>query len=93
MGERFSTMVLVVIGFFLLGLGLSANAAVKVLQYNADGSVKGISSGNDNKAKKNSGSSKNSAKDRSNPFSLTNHFVEGELLVVNPSRHFEVNVR
>jgi len=91
--ERFLTLTLVAIGVFLLGLDLSANAAVKVLQYNPDGTVKGISSGDENKTNKNSGSSKGSTRAGSDILSPTNQFVRGELLVVNPSRHFQVNVR
>lgn len=65
-----------------------AYAAVKVLQYNEDGTVKGVTSG-----KKESGPGSGSNKKAGQGFQPSARFAEGELLVVNPSRYFEVNAK
>ena len=77
----------------LLAFAAPAKAEVKVLQYNADGTIKGISSSKKNKSKKNAGSASGSAQSKSKGNTPADRYVEGELLVVNPSRHFEVNVK
>lgn len=74
----------------LLGsVASSVWADVKVLQYNADGTVKGIKSSNGKSSKSKSGGAAGQA--AGNGFSPDGNFVEGELIVVNPSRHFEIN--
>jgi len=84
---------LVATGILLMGLIMPAGAGIKVLQYNPDGTVKGIIDGNSNKKNKAPGGSSGSTKNGSKKFSPAAHYVEGELIVVNPSRHFEVSVK
>ncbi|MBL6930642.1 MAG: S8 family serine peptidase [Rhodospirillales bacterium] len=83
----------IAIGIVLLAFAFPARAAVKVLEYNPDGTVKGIKAIKKEKAKNAPENSTGSAGTNSKKFSPAALYVEGELIVVNPSRHFEVNAR
>ena len=82
----------IAVGLVLAGVVAPASADVKVLLYNPDGTIKGISQGKKSKKNGSSGSSTD-AKNKAGQFSPADQYVEGELLVINPSRHFEVNAR
>jgi len=75
----------IAVGILLLGFTLPVGAAVKVLQYNADGTVKGVTSGEKNKAPQAPGGTASSNR-KDSP---DGRYIEGELIVTNPPRQFE----
>ncbi len=70
-----------------------AQADVKVLQYNPDGTIKGVTTGKKKNSKGTSGAAGGTEDGKPKKFSPADRFVKGELIVVNPSRHFEVNAK
>ncbi|MHA1598656.1 MAG: S8 family serine peptidase [Alphaproteobacteria bacterium] len=90
---RFLILGFVAAGIILSGFVIPAVAAVKVLEYNPDGSVKGITKSESRKTKKPTITRADAAKARGQGVLAADRFVDGELIVVNPSRNFEASVK